>query len=121
MTERESSLGAEMLRELADIVTQQLLQSVLQADPERAEAIGMSAAEHVREHFGGQVVYVPKDAAFKTKQRWQVMWNEFTGHNHPQLARKFGMGVHGVYRVLAIMRAEHRRRAQPDLFVEETP
>ena len=94
---------------------------MLQTDPERAEAVGLSAAEHVREHFGGQVVYVPKDAAFKTKQRWQVMWNEFTGHNHADLARKFGMGVHGVYRVLAIMRAEHRRRAQADMFEQAQP
>lgn len=109
----------ELLRDLAGIVKHELLQCGLDIEAEQAEAVSLNVAETVREHFGGQVIYVPKGAAFKTKQRWEQMWTEFTGHNHADLARRYGMGVHGVYRVLAIMRAEHRRRAQPDLF--QTP
>lgn len=106
----------EVLRDLARIVTRHLVACDL--DAARAEAIAESTAEEVREHFGGQIVYIAKGTSLKTHQRWERMWADFTGHNHADLARKYGMGVHGVYRVLAIMRAEHRRRAQPDLFLE---
>lgn len=104
----------ELLRELAGIVSRHLVACDL--DTQRAEAIAESTAEEVREHFGGQIVYIAKGTSIKTRQRWQRMWDDFTGHNHAELAMSYGMGVHGVYRVLAIKRAEHRRRAQPDLF-----
>lgn len=109
----------ELLRDLAQLVAQAVQEAGIESA--RAAAIGETAAEHVRDAFGGQVVYVPKGAAFATRQRWERIWQDFTGHNHNELAAQYGMGVHGIYKVLAIMRAEHARRAQPDMFLAEKP
>ncbi len=108
------ALGGEMLRYLADVVASQVQESGI--SPEQAAAIGETTAEQVRDKFGGQVLYVSKGSSLKARQRWGRIWAEFNGTNHAELASKYGMGVQGIYRVLAIMRAEFRRTSQPDLF-----
>ncbi len=104
----------ELLRDMAGIVERQLLQGGLEA--QLAAAIAMNVVEEVREQFGGQMIYMPKGELWQRRRVWQAMWEAFTGHNHDELGRKFGMNVVGVYRVLAIMRAEHRKRVQADMF-----
>lgn len=114
-----------LLTELAQLIGQKL--GEIGIEPERAAAIGQTVAEHVRQHYGGQLVYITKGASFETRQRWQAMWRDFRGDNHAELARKYGMNIKQVYRVLALMAAEHRKRAQPELqfdapgAAEETP
>lgn len=107
-----------MLRDLADTVARQLADVGI--EPERARAIGTTVAEHVRELYGGQLIYFPSGASFETRKRWLTIWQEFNGHNHADLARRHGMNVKQVYRVLAIVGAEMRKRAQPGLFEGET-
>ena len=99
-----------MLRELGDTVARQLAD--VGVDQARAEAIGTTVAEHVRELYGGQLVYIPRGASYETRQRWLTIWQEFTGHNHADLARKHGMNIKQVYRVLAIVGAEMRKRKE---------
>jgi Mor family transcriptional regulator len=101
-----------VLADLADHVTRQLQDAGI--DRDRATAIGASAAEHVREVHGGQLVYFPKGAGFSARKRWDEIWAAFDGRNHAELAYRFGMGVQGIYRVLAIKREEARQ--QPGLF-----
>lgn len=104
----------ELLRDMAGIVERQLLQGGVEA--QLAAAIAMNVVEEVREHFGGQMLYMPKGELWQRRRVWQAMWADFNGRNHDELAKKFGMNVVGVYRVLAIMRAEHRKRVQGDMF-----
>lgn len=104
----------EVMREIADVVARSLVEGGLQH--ERALALGEAAAEAVRERHGGTLMYLPKGHTMKTRRRWQALWDEFTGDNHAALAVKHGMNVKGVYKVLAVMRAEHRKRTQADLF-----
>ena len=85
-------------------------------DAARAGTVAESVAEEVRDQYGGQILYVPKCAALRTRERWARIWAAFTGHNQAELAREFGMGVHSVYKAIAYMRAEHAARAQPSLF-----
>lgn len=109
----------QLLTELAEVVAAVLAENDLDAD--RCTAIAATVVDQVADLYGGQVIYVPKAARQKTHRRWQQMWDQFTGHNHADLARKFGMGVHGVYKALAVMRHEHARRAQGDMFREPPP
>lgn len=104
----------ELLRDMAVIVERKLSEAGLETA--RAAAIAMQVIEEVREHFGGQMLYMPKGQQWERRRVWQAMWLAFDGRNHAWLADKFGMNVVGVYRVLAIMRAEHRKRVQPDMF-----
>lgn len=51
-----------MLRDLADVVARQLEEVGI--DKAQARAIGESLAEHVRQHYGGQLMYFPMGASF---------------------------------------------------------
>jgi Mor family transcriptional regulator len=104
----------EVMREIADVVARSLVESGVQR--ERALALGEAAAEAVRERHGGTLMYLPKGYTMKTQRRWQALWEDFTGDNHAALAIKHDMNVKGVYRVLAVMRAQHHKRTQQDLF-----
>lgn len=105
-----------ILRELADQVRQQLVAS---GRPDGAAAIAESCAEHVREHFGGQMITWPKGDTMRLKRRRAAMWAAFNGTNHNELAKQFGLGVQQVYRQLKIARAEHRARTEHALFDDE--
>ncbi|MCU0918742.1 MAG: hypothetical protein MUF16_00140 [Burkholderiaceae bacterium] len=85
-------------------------------DAARACTVAESVAEEVRDQFGGQIVYIPKCAALRTRERWARIWDAFDGRNHGALARQYGMGIHAIYKAIAYMRAEHAARAQPSLF-----
>lgn len=119
MRVQEADGYPELLRDMAVIVECKLTEAGLEA--ERAAVIAMNVIEEVRDHFGGQMLYMPKGLQWERRRVWQAMWQEFDGRNHAQLADKFGMNVVGVYRVLAIMRAEHRKRVQIDLFAAPPP
>ena len=67
-------------------------------------------------HHGGTLLYLPKGHTMKTRQRWQAIWDEFNGTNHEALALKHGVNVKAVYKILGVMRLEHKKKTQGDLF-----
>lgn len=103
----------ELLRDLGTAVAESLTGAGV--DPGLARAAAESAAELVRELYGGQLVYVPKGHSMQTRRRWQALWDEFDGSNQMALARKYGMSYQRVYRVLKIMQEQHRKRVQAEL------
>lgn len=104
----------ELLRDLASVVSRELRAIGIEA--EYSDAVACTVAEHVREHFGGVPQYWPKGADHQRVRRRRQMWLDFTGDNHAELARKYGMCLQQVYKTLAIARAEHLRRTQHDMF-----
>ena len=104
----------ELLRDLRQTVARLLGDVGVEAD--RALAIGSTVAEELSALHGGQVIYWPKATRYRANQRWAQIYDEFNGHNHAELAHKYGMGLHHLYRVIAIVRAERRKRTQKDLF-----
>jgi Mor family transcriptional regulator len=105
----------QTLRDLADVVAQQLVDAQV-LDEARARQVGRTVADRVCEEWQGQIVTVPKAALFRVRKRWQEIYERFTGNNHAELAREYGMGVRQIYKVIAVMRAEYRARASADLF-----
>ena len=103
----------ELLRDLVDAVARSLAGAGI--EPGRARAAAETAAELVRELYGGQLVYVPKGHSMHTRRRWQALWEAFTGDNQMELARQYGMSYQQVYRVLKVMQTQHRKRVQPEL------
>jgi Mor family transcriptional regulator len=103
----------ELLRDLADIVSQHAAEAGL--DPARAAALGRSTADGVCELWQGQMVTIPKAAMYTVRTRWAQIEAEFTGRNHAELARRYAMGVKQIYRILKYMRAWRRERGG-DLF-----
>lgn len=83
---------------------------------EQARTIGFKLAESVRQHWGGQLVYVPVGTGYEISERDREIWEKFTGDNHEQLARDYEVTVVHVYRIVKKMAQAARARDQRDLF-----
>lgn len=104
----------ELLADLAERAA-----GILRAEglaPDRAQAVGFQVAEAVRQHWGGQLIYVPVGAHYETGQRDLEMWRDFNGCNHEALVRQYNVTIVHVYRVVKKMRRLQRARDQRDLF-----
>jgi Mor family transcriptional regulator len=85
-------------------------------DENVAEQAGLAIANFLAEHWGGQLVNIPKDHVFKLAQRDIEIYDAFTGHNHSELARKFKMTTRGIYKVIARAQKRDMDFRQPRLF-----
>ena len=106
-----------MLREMAEAIQRELVEVGI--DTDRASAVAETVTEQIRETFGGTPVYMGKGETMRQRRRRMQIWEHFTGANHHELAREFGMSLSQIYRVLAVTRLEMRRRQQPDLFGDD--
>lgn len=67
---------------------------------EKCDALAESLAKHLADwlalSWGGQQVYLPKD----NQRRAALIWQEFDGNNVPELASKYGVCIHTIYRII---------------------
>lgn len=90
--------------------------------PVDATRIARAAAEHIRSHWGGQLVYISKGHSWMVAKKYDVIWGEFDGKNHAALARKFDLSLKQVYKIIEAKRREAASKFQRPLFdMEETP
>lgn len=104
----------ELLQDLADQVGLKLVE--LGVDPEKAAEIGFASAEHIREHWGGQPIYLPKGAQYEFSMRDMQVFERFNGHNHAALAREYNLSVMRIYQIVKAVRAELTKKRQGALF-----
>jgi Mor family transcriptional regulator len=109
------SKGPELLQDLADQCAQALT-DLLGLEKEKAEQIGREIAERMASHWGGQNIYFPMGLTMHLSQRDQEVYEAFTGDNHGDLARQFGVSVQWVYRILKLKKAEDLAERQNPLF-----
>jgi Mor family transcriptional regulator len=79
-----------------------------QVKPAAAKEFGEEAAAFIADHWGGQLVYVPKDMAGRICSRDTKIYAEFVGDNQAELARKYGMSFQHVCRILKKEREKRR-------------
>lgn len=108
-----TSQGPELLRSVEDEVKAEIVRllslrgGIGPEERERiGESLGKSLADFLSLSWGGQYIYFPKDG----KRRAAMMYAEFDGGNHADLARKYGVCVQTVYRVIKQERAARRMR-----------
>lgn len=92
-------LRHELLSDFASHVAQVLLDHGI--DEAIADQAGIAAADHIADHWGGQLVNVPKDYRYRIAERDLQVWEEFRGNNHAELARRYGMTLRGVYKLIS--------------------
>ena len=104
-------LGEELLKEVEEEVkaasAQLLAAQNLLTEGQRehlASELGKRIADYYCLAWGGQQVYIPKDR----HRRAAMLCREFTGNNHVELARKYGLCIQTVYRILRQERANRR-------------
>lgn len=87
----------ETLRDLADCIEQTLGQ--IAADPAIHPALAV--VEGIRTRFGGSLLYIPKGAEMDRATRDAKLCAAFTGRNHHELSRRYGISISCVYRSIA--------------------
>ena len=65
----------------------------------------MKAAEHIRTHWAGQPIYIPKGAAYEFSKRDVEIFNRFNGRNHSALAREYNLTVMRIYQIVKAIKA----------------
>ena len=103
--------GTELLQSVEEEVkaeTVRLLSRRGEMSQEERESIGESLGKFLAEcrsrSRGGKMVYVPKDR----KRRASMMYAEFDGGNHADVARKYGVCIQTAYRVIKQVKEERQ-------------
>jgi len=98
-----SSTAGELLQTLADHVAQSAKET-LNISPELAEAHGNEVAMQMAAIWGGQQLYMPKGIHVQASKLHQQIFEEWTGRNHREIARKHNLSLAFVYKVVKRMR-----------------
>ncbi|RAS18902.1 Mor family transcriptional regulator [Microvirgula sp. AG722] len=109
------SKGPELLVDLAQH-TAVALTELLGIEPARAEQAGREIADRMAAHWGGQNIYFPMGLSYKLSQRDQQIYDAFNGTNHSDLARKYGVSLQWIYKIVKTVRQEETARRQGDMF-----
>jgi Mor family transcriptional regulator len=68
------------------------------------------------EYLGGRMLYLPKGEALRTAVLHALIWRDFRGHNHEELAAKYQINIVSIYEILRAQRALSSHRMQGRLF-----
>ncbi|ARU23629.1 Mor transcription activator family protein [Ralstonia syzygii] len=109
------SKGPELLVDLAQHAASALVE-LASLDKDKADQLGREIADRMAAHWGGQNIYFPMGLSLKLSQRDQQIYGEFNGTNHSDLARKHGVSLQWVYKIVKAMRQEDIARRQGALF-----
>ncbi|MDH3001503.1 transcriptional regulator [Chelonobacter oris] len=85
-------------------------------DKQTAENIGMIVALKTGHNWGGQNIYVPKSMILFACEREKQIYNEFTGNNHSQLAKKYRLSIQWIYKIVKRVQKEEINKRQFQLF-----
>lgn len=107
-------LGADLLKDLADKISAKVIE-LANLKAETALQIGEDVAGVIADDWGGQSLYIPMNLGSKRATRNAQIYKEFTGDNHQELARKYGLSDSFIYRILKD-EIERRRTPQGSLF-----
>jgi Mor family transcriptional regulator len=106
--------GEHLLETLAVMVGDDAMK-ILGVDQALAELLGDEIATRFSSQFGGELTYIPKGRVFRTSKLHRRIWEEFTGHNHTELARRHQVSVIHIYRIVARERERDRAERQAQL------
>jgi Mor family transcriptional regulator len=112
------SKGPELLVDLAAHCAS-ALRDTTDLDKDKADQVGREIAERMASHWGGQNVYFPMGLSYKLSQRDRQIFEDFNGTNHSDLARKYGVSLQWIYKVVKTVRQEELARRQGDMFGQE--
>jgi len=110
--------GSEMLNHMVAL-GRAMFSERLGIDEETATEVAREYAHQLATHFGGQLFYFPKDLALTLMRRDMRIFEEFTGTNHEELARRYNLTVARIYFILDRVRREDLARRQRKLFPSE--
>jgi len=106
--------SAAFVMQLLIHIEQSLVDSGL--DKKEAEAIATGACDELRKNFGGEHFYLPIGRGLNAIIAHHAIYKKFTGNNHTELAKEFGVSITHVYRVVKAGYKQELDERQPGLF-----
>ncbi len=93
-------LGSELLRDFEDKAVQ--LAKELGITGEKAKELGNRMRLMLSKDWGGQMIYVPMSEGkiARREERNAAIRKEFTGDNVSDLAAKYDLSVHTIYKII---------------------
>lgn len=73
----------------------------------------------IGDYLGGRGFIIPRGDALRQALRDKCIWLAYTGHNHEELAGRFGLHITHVYRILREQRALFKAKQQGRLFTDD--
>ncbi len=108
----------EVLQDLADQVGELLKKRGV--SPDEAAELGWETAEFLRDHWGGQKIYIPKAITFIASRRDLEIYHRWNGTNGLALCREYGLSDTRLRQIIIAIRKARRGPdpQQPELFKE---
>lgn len=84
---------------LARLIKQDIFEALLESEMDEQQAARLAASifTKIQHKRGGSEVFIPK---LFSEERWQHIRDAFTGDNHAQVCRQYGISLRTLYRVL---------------------
>jgi Mor family transcriptional regulator len=121
MTNRSTRMEGMRRELLADVATHASeIAAAHGVKADIADLIGATVADHLAEHWGGQVISIPKDYHYKLSDLHLQIYTEFTGNNHMELVRKYGISLQWIYKLINRVHKREVNKRQQKLFDDES-
>ncbi|MFI3135217.1 MAG: Mor transcription activator family protein [Methylococcaceae bacterium] len=95
----------EMLTDFHD----NILDEICKLEAPSHEQLAFSITELFRRQFGGSMLYIPFGMHHDLNIRNAEIYSKFTGDNHKQLGREFGISTKQIYCVVKKMEKAERK------------
>lgn len=106
MANRESMMEYRRCELLADVHAHvRVIATDHGVDESVADQLGCAVADHLAESWGGMNFTIPKDHSYKLSARDLEIWEQFDGRNHHTLAKRHGLTVRAIYKIIKRVRA----------------
>jgi len=105
----------EVLEQLAEAIAAGYVEE-FKDTPEEARKRAELAMSRIQAEASGTGIYIAKGHLWHIDQQHRRIYKRFTGSNHAQLAREFGLTERQIYSIVAAVGREEFERKQIGLF-----
>jgi Mor family transcriptional regulator len=109
------SKGPELLIDLTEHIAIALAELV-SMESAKAQHVAKEVSDRMAAHWGGQNIYFPMGQSIKLSRRDRQIYDDFNGSNHSDLARKYGVSLQWIYKIVKAARKEAIAHRQGDMF-----
>jgi Mor family transcriptional regulator len=109
------SKAPELLTDLTEHIAVALCELV-SMEAGKAEHVAKEVTERMAAHWGGQNVYFPMGQSVQLSRRDRQIYDGFNGTNHSELARKYGVSLQWIYKIVKAVRKQEIATRQGDMF-----
>ena len=107
--------AAELIVDLEEQLVACLV-SVSAVDRQAAKVAAKQVSQHISKHWGGQLLYIPKNQLGVLSERDKEIWAKCNGSDHAALAQQYDLSMQQIYAIVREAMAIARAKTQQDLF-----